>query len=378
MLWYHFFRASAGYQDGPLRESLGRRSDGISSPKSGCLIDGTGMEWPSQSKHPTGGATTRAVRERHVRTMTVTTSWPRCHVVPLPENQVAFWVEGQERVRWHFGQQYPRPFFYPLLGPSGTCLTRMGHPGAPNHDHHRSVWFGHYRVMGVDFWTDQTPARVHQTGWLAYQDGDQAVMAVELAWLDGHNPQPLLQQRLVAAVQPGPEPGETFLELDSTFAPQAELFELGQTNFGFLAVRVAKHLSAFFGQGRLSDSEGRRGEAAIFGQPARWVDYSGPAPTAALTLTHEGITYFDHPSNPTYPTAWHVRDDGWMGAAVCLRAPLTASRNQPLVLRYLLWAHRGQYTHDRAARVAEWFANLPPWKVTRAEGPHRMWEVIRS
>jgi hypothetical protein len=31
----------------------------------------------------------------------------------------------------------------------------------------------------------------------------------------------------------------------------------------------------------------------------------------------EGITYFDHAKNPSYPSHWHVREDGWMGASLC-------------------------------------------------------------
>ena len=42
--------------------------------------------------------------------------------------------------------------------------------------------------------------------------------------------------------------------------------ELGQTNFGLLAVRVAKTISVHFGGGKLCDSEGRQGEPKIFGK----------------------------------------------------------------------------------------------------------------
>ena len=64
---------------------------------------------------------------------------PRCQLVPLPDQQLSFQVDGSERLRWHFGPAYPRPFFYPLRGPSGSVLPRMGHPGAPDHDHEISV-----------------------------------------------------------------------------------------------------------------------------------------------------------------------------------------------------------------------------------------------
>lgn len=300
--------------------------------------------------------------------------FPRCQVVPLPDHQASFQVDGQERTRWHFGQQYPRPFFYPLVGPSGVSLTRMGHPGAANHDHHRSVWFAHNKVLGIDFWSDQTEARIRQRQWLCYQDGDdEAVMAAALGWYDGHDPRELLVQELVAAVRPA-EPGETLVELQATFRPQSQLIEFGQTNFGFLAVRVAKHLAAYFGGGQLTNSEGRRGEPDIFGQPARWMDYSGPAPGGGA----EGITYFDHPANPGYPTRWHVREDGWMGAAACLAGPLTTTRDKPLAVRYLLHVHRHDIDPARADTIAAQFAASPGFTVQRAEVKHLEHRVVRT
>src|SRR5206468_10542882 len=129
-----------------------------------------------------------------------------CQGLALPDSQIAFLVDGSERLRWHFGASYPRPFFYPFLGPSGTSLTRMGHPGAPDHDHHRSIWFAHAKVMGIDFWSDRTPARIRQKSWLHYQDGaEEAAMAALLGWYDGHDPKELLEQEVVAGVRPGPE-----------------------------------------------------------------------------------------------------------------------------------------------------------------------------
>lgn len=301
-------------------------------------------------------------------------SFPRCQWTPLPDHQVLGAIDGAERVRWHYGSQYPRPFFYPLIGPSGRCLTRMGHPGAPNHDHHRSIWFAHHKVLGIDFWADRQPSSIRQQEWLAYVDGDdEAILAVQLGWYDGHDPAPLLTQQLLAALRPGPH-GETFLELQATFMPYAEQLEFGQTNFGFLAVRVAKSLSAYFGGGRITDSEGRRGESAVFGRRAEWVDYSGPI-TPDQT---EGITYFDHPCNPGFPTHWHVRDDGWMGASVCYAGPLLIRQQQPLTLRYLLHAHRGDLQADRAQAVAREFAATPRLILKKSVETHVSYTVVRE
>jgi hypothetical protein len=249
----------------------------------------------------------------------------------------------------------------------------MGHPGAPDHDHHRSIWFAHAKVLGIDFWSDRTPARVRQKNWLCYQDGaDEAAMAVLLGWYDGHDPKELLEQELVAGLRPGPD-GETFWELQATFRPTAESLEFGKTNFGFLAVRVAKSLSAHFGGGTITSSTGANGEPAVFGKPAAWMDYSGPVPRG-----DEGITYFDHAGNPGSPVSWHVREDGWMGAAPCLNGPLTTTRAQPLVLRYLLHAHRGRVDAARAAQVAKDFADRPPFVVGKANVKHQQYAVRRA
>lgn len=307
-------------------------------------------------------------------------SLPRCRIIPLPDQQVSFVIDGMERCRWHASPNAPRPFFFPLVGPSGEPLTRMGHPGAPNHDHHRSIWFAHEKVLGINFWNDQTTARIRQQTWLAYEDADdECRMAVQLGWYDGHDPTPLIEQTLIAAVRPGPD-RETFLEIQSTFSPIAESLEFGKTNFGFLAVRVAKSISEHFGGGTLTNSEGNTGEAVIFGQPARWMDYSGPIATSKEGQGDlvEGITYFDHPSNQGYPNSWHVRADGWMGCSPCLRGPVITRKSEPLGLRYLLHAHAGRASAERSDSVARDFAATQPFEVFKANIPHVMFQIRRK
>ncbi len=303
--------------------------------------------------------------------------FPRCQILPLPDHQVSIQIDGTERMRWHYGPSYPRPFFYPLNGPSGVSLTRMGHPGASNHDHHRSVWFAHAKLLGIDFWSDNTTARIQQKHWLVYEDNDdRAVLATQLGWYDGHDPAELMEQTVIAIVRPA-ESGETLLELQSIFTPKADTLEVEKSNFGFLAVRVAKSLSEHFGGGQLTNSEGlvgekdENGQPNIFGKAARWMDYSGPVKEGVT----EGITYFDHPQNPRYPTKWHVREDGWMGASFCMDEPFILSRKQPLRLRYLLHAHAGAANPNRAEQVATEFAAWPNFDVIRSSKPHQQYEL---
>ncbi len=301
---------------------------------------------------------------------------PQCRVVPLPGQQVSFRIGAKEHARWHFGPQYPRPFFFPLIAASGASLTRMGHPGAPNHDHHRSIWFAHHDVNGADFWSDTSPARIRQLRWLVYEDGDErATMAVELNWQDGSG-RSLLNQELVAAVSADNE-GGCFLELHSRFSAVNEQVRLGQTNFGVLGVRVAKSLSAHFGGGRITSSEGGTDEPTILGQFARWVDYSGPVAGKTGAAT-EGITYFDHPRNPHYPAHWHVRADGWMGASLCRLNDIVVNGETPLTVRYLLHAHTGSPDPAFADSLAEAFGHSPGYSINQSDQPHQQFELTRQ
>ena len=301
----------------------------------------------------------------------------RCEIIPQADHQTAFQIDGIEKIRWHYALSYPRPFFYPLPGPSGSSLTRMGHPGAANHDHHRSVWFAHNNVDGHDFWSENGGTKIVQKMWLSYRDGmDECIMSSLLEWKTAKG-QTLMEQELVASLIPGNN-GELLLELQSTFKPVKESVELGRTNFGFLAVRVAKTVSTFFGDGRITNSEGQVGEPAIFGQSAEWMDYSGPVPATQNGIREavtEGITFFDHPDNPRFPSHWHVREDGWMGASFCMHDPMVIKKEKPLTLRYLLHTHAGPVDFDRASSTARDFAQRTGFILEKAKLKHRQFSV---
>lgn len=297
---------------------------------------------------------------------------PKCTVTPQSGHEAAFALGGKESARWHFGGDYPRPHFFPLNGPSGIPLTRMGHPGAPDHDHHQSVWFAHHDVDGVTFWANKPGGgRIRQKDWLCYEDGDgQALMAVRLGWFAGEPERELMEHTLVVVNRAAEEGGHT-LELQSVFRAVKGPVKLGKTNFGILAVRVAKSISAVFGGGELTDAEGRSGEPAIFGKRAMWMDYSGPVADGVV----EGVTFFDHPRNPRSPTHWHVRADGWMGASFCMAEAFTIAPDSPLQLRYLLHAHRGGADKARAAKVLVEFEKAPLYEVVPSRIPHRQFEA---
>jgi Methane oxygenase PmoA len=293
---------------------------------------------------------------------------PRVQIVPQADDAVSFQVDGVERLRWNAAARYPRPFFFPLIGPSGRSLIRMGHPADPTHGHHRAFWWGHQSVGGVNFWEERGDTQqIRQEDWVHYQDGmDEAGMVVRIGWFDQHKVK-LMTQELIAVYRPL-EKGEGWLELQTSFTSPVDDLPLGKTNFGFLGLRVAASMSAHYGGGKLTNSEGAIGEKDTFGKRAKWMDYSGPI----VGDTWEGVTWFDHPTNPRHPTAWHVRDDGWMSAPFCLTEGWTLKKGQPLVLRYGFHVHTGEADAKRATEKMKSFGDSPAWEVVKADRPWRV------
>jgi hypothetical protein len=279
---------------------------------------------------------------------------PRLQAVPLPYDRLSFTRDGAEIARYHFGPNLRRPFVFPLAGPSGRPLTRMGHPHDPQgHSHHNSVWISHHDVDGISYWNDGGQGRIVHERMLRIEDGgDSAWALTEGAWVAGGKK--LLNERRRVEVRLLPD-GEWLLLLDLELRPQAGRAVLGKTPFGPIGVRMAKTVGVNDGGGRILNSEGGLNEPQVLWKRARWVDYSGPAAPDRV----EGIALLDHPANPNHPAFFHVRDDGWMGASLTFDAPRTIEAKAPLRLRYGLWIHRG--APPAAAIEARWkdFAAAP-------------------
>jgi hypothetical protein len=281
---------------------------------------------------------------------------PAVQVLPLPYEQASFEYQGRELTRYHFGPGLERPFWYPIIGPEGKSLTRMGHPRDPHsHRHHNSAWISHEKVGGVNFWSDGTGSKIVCRQVLQYEDGPQAASMLSLnAWQDKSGKTVMLERRRTAVRAMGA--GEWLMVIDLQLeAPALGPVTLGETPFGLIGVRMAKTIGVSDGGGRILNSAGQVNEAQAFRQPAKWVDYSGPV----TDRVRGGIALLDHPSNPDYPTPFHVRDDGWMGASLTLQRPLVIQPSQPLRLRYGLWVHPGVPTRGQVE--ARWgaFAKQP-------------------
>ena len=273
---------------------------------------------------------------------------PLMQVVPMPYHLASFQRDGVELTRYHFGPGLHRPFLFPIVGPSGRSLTRMGHPHDPeSHSHHNSVWISHNNVNGTSFWSDSSKGKIRHKRIVEFEDADEhSSLVVENEWINSDSNALLLETRKVRVLPLSNR--EWLLTIDMEFKANNRTVTLGKTPFEIIGVND--------GGGKIRNSDGAVNEKEAFWKHARWVDYSGTITNEKL----EGITLFDHPDNPNFPACFQVRNDGWMGASLTFDGPRNIRSDKPLQLRYDLYVHSDMKSSE--AIEAEWrrFIKIPP------------------
>ena len=216
----------------------------------------------------------------------------------------------------------PRPFLYPLVGAAGENVARnfpmkKGVPGEErflDHKHHRSLWFAHAKVNGLDFWGEHLVfGKQEHTGFSEIKTaGNRGSFVAATKWVAPTGETVLTDERRIV-ITALPE-GEKTLDFNITLKATAGDVLFGDTKEGTMAMRLCPSLSMNSSKsgvstgpstGRAFNSRGVR-DRDIWGQRANWVCYYGPDPKGHAV----GVAIFSHPGNLRSPTTWHARDYG--------------------------------------------------------------------
>lgn len=277
-----------------------------------------------------------------------------------------------------------KPFFYPLLAPGGTPVTRgwpmvRGTPGEKvDHFHQKSAWFCHGDVIpeGVEMKTRSADKRVHGVDFWAESAGHGRIVCTLVKDPTGNSVTTLNEWRTpdgvtildevrTITVTAGPAGNLIVLDIDLHAGVCPVTF--GDTKEGSMGVRVNDEfrLERDGTDGVVTSADGTavKGKAKdnlpVWGQFAAWHDYSGTVGGKPV-----GVAVFADPKNP-HPSAWHTRAYGLMAAnpfgrkdsqfpAVKGKAELVKlAKGEHLKLRYGVYAHAGDAA---AGKVAEAFA----------------------
>ena len=289
--------------------------------------------------------------------------FPRMQAVPVPESKLSIQRDGVEVLGYQYGtygDYSVRPFFFPVVGPSGRYLTRIGHPHDPvGHHHHYSVWLAYHFINDVNFWSDEETSgkQVHQR-FSRFVDGP--VLAGFESVVDWQTPdgESIMREIKRARVYPQLD-GELLIDLQFSFSSVNKIVHLKKTSFGFLGVRMAKSIGVFDGSGLIQNSEGAVNEREVFHKAASWCDYSG----LVTDTLRNGIAIFDHPDNPHYPSHWHVRSDGWMSPCHFLHHDHQIGLGETLQLNYRLLVHNGDVNDADIQKKYDQYVRPPKVKI---------------
>ncbi len=277
-------------------------------------------------------------------------------------NRLRVEINGQFLTEYFF-KDVPRPYCYPLIGPSGAALTRnWPMKTTPNeehdHPHHRSLWFAHGAVNGHDFWSEQKDfGRIAHDGFLEIKSGrESGVIKSQDKWIAPDQTVVCTDARTMRFYNPD-DADERVFDFEITLHATNGEVTFGDTKEGALAVRLAEtmRLKGKVGHGHIVNSAGVRDDET-WGKRADWCDYFGPVDGKTV-----GIAIFDHPQNPRHPTWWHVREYGLFAANPFGRhdfeklsdksaGNITIPAGQSVTFRYRFYLHEGD---DLQAKVAQ-------------------------
>ncbi|MDR2705183.1 MAG: PmoA family protein, partial [Planctomycetaceae bacterium] len=212
------------------------------------------------------------------------------------------------------------PIIYPILGPTGKKMTRdfpmlerKDLTESKDHPHHRSLWFTHGNVNGLDFWMLEKQKIVHRKFVKTEIDHNTALIVTENDWLDKNN-QPVCSD--VRTFRFGVFGETRYIDFDVTVTAVQDSVVFGDTKEGTLGLRVAGTMDLIAKKrdsnsdwgGHIVNAEGIK-DNNTWAKRSNWVDYYGPVEGETL-----GIAVLNHPSSFRYPTYWHVRDYGLFAA----------------------------------------------------------------
>ncbi len=207
-------------------------------------------------------------------------------------------------------QGLPKPVLYPVMAPGQVAITRhfpmddTHADEAQDHPHHKSIWFAHGDVNGMDYWSEK--ATIENKSLLCMENGS---LVSTNDWLSGDG-KPVCFDVTVIRFRAG----DDWRLIDYEVTLQAiDDIVLGDTKEGTFAIRTHPALRLVDKEGKATDarslnSVGTQGKA-IWGQAAKWVHYAGQINQAPYS-----ITLMDHPSSLRHPTTWHAREYGLIAA----------------------------------------------------------------
>ena len=254
-----------------------------------------------------------------------------------------------------------KPVLWPLIGPHGNEITRAypmrdaGENERNDHIHHRSFWFTHGNVNGVDFWAEtEGHGNILHKGFTKVKDGNTATIESKNDWVDAKGNKVCEDVRRLTF---GAASDAYWIDFDTTVTASEGELVFGDTKEGSFGVRVAGTMKVTANMGGTIVNQQGDKDLQAWGKASPWVDYVGPVKGNTV-----GIAIMNHPTSFRYPTYWHVRTYGLFTAnpfglhhfknSNDIDGSHKMAKGETMTLRYRVYVHKGD---TEAADIAAQF-----------------------
>jgi hypothetical protein len=279
------------------------------------------------------------------------------------ENKITVNINGKLFTEYCYNDA-KRPYFYPVIGPAGVTVTRNwpmknGENEEQDHPHHRSLWYAHGSINGIDFWTDKNTYG-EENGNTVHDKFLKIESGKDVGIIQSQNKYISPDGKLICTDTRTHRfynlPDAKMIDFEVTFHASEGQVVFGDTKEGSMALRLAPtmRLTGPVGQGHIINSEGIK-DNDTWGKRAAWCDYYGPVNGEVV-----GVAIFDNPTNPRHPTWWHVRYYGLFaanpfGISDFEKKPrgtgnMTIPAGESVTFKYRIYIHKGNQEQGKVAQ----------------------------
>jgi Family of unknown function (DUF6807)/Xylose isomerase-like TIM barrel len=275
------------------------------------------------------------------------------------DNKLRVTVNGKLFTEYNY-RDVPRPYFYPVIGPTGAPVTRnwpmkdTNPDESHDHVHHKSLWYTHGSINGNDFWGEgANSGKVVHDKFLKVSSGSamgEIVSTDKYVAKDGTVVcTDTRTHRFYDTID------AQIMDWEVTIHASNGQVTMGDTKEGSMAIRLAPtmRLKGKVGKGHIINSAGDT-DGTTWGKRANWCDYYGPVKGGIV-----GVAIFDHPDNPRHPTWWHVRDYGLFAAnpfgihyfekKPAGTGDMVIPAGQSVTFKYRFYFHKGDQIQGKVA-----------------------------
>jgi len=238
-------------------------------------------------------------------------------------NPIMIFYGSKHVTSYNSGEAEGKPFFYPVIGPTGENMTRHWpmkegfEDEADDHIHHRGMWYGLGKVNGLDYWHfphDKKKQEGRSFGVICHMgmnfvqtSRDDICFKVKSEWKAFDEPEKRIMSDTREFRLFYTKSGALVVDATISLIADAGDVTISDDKEGAWSIRTIPtlRLEGEHAKGQIVNSEGVTNKEA-WGKRANWVDYFG----VDRAGNEVGIAILDHPSNFRHPTWWHARHYG--------------------------------------------------------------------